>query len=152
MTNSTLITAVIQRVGRLSTVMAPRERGEGNDAELGNGGHSRSRRLKRVKSGNETQGQPTTSSVAVPLYGSTTSLSSSPERIRRSTSSARLICVPEDGTMNFNGRESVPPVDVVQVEDEDSREEEEWALEEELAERGLYRGEQLISVQRSNEI
>ena len=142
MTNSTLITAVIQRVGRLSTVMAPRERGEGNDAELGIGGHSRSRRLKRVKSGNETQGQPTTSSVAVPLYSSTTSLSSSPERIRRSTSSARLICVPEDGTMNFNGRESVPPVDVAQVEDEDSREEEEWALEEELAERGLYRGEQ----------
>ena len=120
-------------------MMAPRERGEGNDAELGNGGHSRSRRLKRV---NKAQGQPTTSSVAVPLYGSTTSLSSSPERIRRSTSSARLICVPEDGTMNFNGRESVPPVDVAQVEDEDSREEEEWALEEELAERGLYRGEQ----------
>ena len=54
--------------------------------------------------------------------------------------------------MNFNGRESVPPVDVAQVEDEDSREEEEWALEEELAERGLYRGEQLMSFHSSNEI
>lgn len=43
--------------------------------------------------------------------------------------------------MDFNGRELVPPADVAQVEDEDSaEEEEELALEEELAERGLYRG------------
>lgn len=42
--------------------------------------------------------------------------------------------------MDFNGRESVPPT---QVEDEDSGEEE-WALEEELAGHGLYRGEQPI--------
>lgn len=139
MMNSNLITAVIRRVRRLSTVMAPRERGEGNYAELGIGRHSR-----RLNSGNEARGQPTTSSVAVPLYGSTTSLSSSPERIRRNNSSTLLICVPEDGAMDFNGRESVPPTDVsAQVEDEDSgSEEEELALEEELAERGLYRGEQ----------
>ncbi|KIK09613.1 hypothetical protein K443DRAFT_82511 [Laccaria amethystina LaAM-08-1] len=136
MANSTLITAVVQRVGRLSTVMAPRERGEGDDAELGIGNHSR--RLKRMNSGNEARGQPTTSSVAVPLYGSTTSLSSSPERIRQNNSSTLLICVPEDGAMDFNGRESVLQTDVALEEDEDSGEEE-LALEEELAEHGLYR-------------
>jgi hypothetical protein len=149
MANSTLITAVVQRVGRLSTVMAPRERGEGDDAELGIGNHSR--RLKRMNSGNEARGQPTTSSVAVPLYGSTTSLSSSPERIRQNNSSTLLICVPEDGAMDFNGRESVLQTDVALEEDEDSGEEE-LALEEELAEHGLYRGELPISVQSSNEI